>query len=148
MSSIAFAALAIALQSAPAEPVSSFPEGFLAGEYALEAGDVAGAKVLFERCLALLPGNANATYELACAHSRAGEREASLATLELAVAAGFDDAALARWDPDLESVRGDARFAATVGRIPGAGVRAAAWDLVRSCDDWFPCFSADGATRR
>lgn len=146
MLSIAVVGLALAFQSPAPEPPSRFPEHFLAGEYALEAGDIAGAKALFERCLALLPGNANATYELACAQARAGERDASLATLESAVAAGFDDASLARWDPDLESVRGEARFAAALARIKEASKSKSGRDLVRCWDNWFPCFSADGST--
>ena len=49
-------------------------------------------------------------YNLACKHAVEGRRDEALRHLELAIAAGWDDADFARRDEDLASLRGDERF--------------------------------------
>lgn len=52
----------------------------------------------------------DALYNLACAYALQGKKDDALRALEEAVASGFD----VRWhlanDPDLASIRGEARF--------------------------------------
>ena len=53
----------------------------------------------------------NAMYNLACAYSLKGDREAGIKWLEKSVNAGFDSPDKLRYDPDLNNLRSDARFA-------------------------------------
>ncbi len=53
----------------------------------------------------------NAMYNLACAYSLKGDREAGIKWLEKSVNAGFDSPDKLRYDPDLRNLRSDARFA-------------------------------------
>ena len=75
-----------------------------------------------------LPFDAGTHYNLACALARLGRREEALTTLEKAVDLGFRNAGHIGGDPDLESLRGEARFAAAVARAaqPAQGP-AAGW---------------------
>lgn len=73
----------------------------------LVAGDGRTAAEQFTAALALAPEQPTLLYGLACAQARAGERELALATLNRAAARGYADAALAEWDRDLASLRGD-----------------------------------------
>src|SRR6185312_14910243 len=53
----------------------------------------------------------SARYNLACAYSLIGDREAGIDWLTQAVSSGFDDPDKVRYDPDLNNLRGDPRFA-------------------------------------
>ena len=52
----------------------------------------------------------NAMYNLACAYSLKGDREAGIKWLEKSVNAGFDGNDNLKYDPDLNNLRSDARF--------------------------------------
>jgi hypothetical protein len=98
---------------------------YVAGSRALEAGDldVAGASFTVARSLA--PRNTATLLQSAATDARRGKVETALAFLDEAVAAGFDDAALLEWDPDLDSLRQDARFVALVDRVRSTAKQAA-----------------------
>jgi tetratricopeptide (TPR) repeat protein len=73
-------------------------------------GEFGEAKARLEAALERFPDAGGLLYNLACAESRLGERDAALAHLERAIEIwpGFREAAIG--DPDFESVRDDPRF--------------------------------------
>ncbi|MCK6446683.1 MAG: hypothetical protein L6Q99_09860 [Planctomycetes bacterium] len=89
-----------------------------AADASLVAGDGRKAAEQFTAALALAPEQPTLHYGLACAWARAGERELALATLNRAAEHGYADAALAEWDPDLASVRGDPLWPAKLRAAP------------------------------
>lgn len=103
------------------EEARAYQESFTRGTSALKEGRFAEGIAAFERCLELLPGDPASTYNVACGHALAGERDEAFAWLERAADAGFGDRdarfELARTDPDLQSLRSDPRFAAFVERM-------------------------------
>ena len=72
----------------------------------------------FERAAAALtqavehlsPNSASAMYNLACTYALKGDRAMGLEWLEKAINAGFDNSDKVRDDPDIASLRGEARF--------------------------------------
>lgn len=64
------------------------------------------------------PDNDYALYMLAVAHAQRGEHAEALAHLERAIAINPDNRALARRDPDLDSLRDDDAFRATLDTAP------------------------------
>lgn len=96
---------------------SAYVESFLAGSSALESGNVKEAEKSFRECERLEPANANCEYALACCASRQGSTADAVAHLRGAVDFGFDDVALARWDPDLDFVRHAHEFDTVLGAI-------------------------------
>jgi hypothetical protein len=56
-------------------------------------------------------------YNLACARALQKRADEAFAALDKAIAAGFSDAKMLREDSDFAAVRGDARFAKTLGRL-------------------------------
>lgn len=92
---------------------------FAAGKYEAAA----------EKCreeIALVPTSPAPRYNLACALARVGESEAALDALAKAVELGYDDADHMTEDPDLESIRGEERFAAILGKAKAANAAALA----------------------
>ena len=85
-------------------------DGYLAGSRALERRDFATAHAELEAAHALLPRHAGTAYQLACLNAAEGRRAAALEWLRAAIERGFADAAVARWDADLASLRGDEEF--------------------------------------
>lgn len=74
------------------------------------SGDFERALALHERA-ATFPGNrATALYNLACASAMLGRSDDAFAALRRAADAGFSNAEHAKSDPDLASLRADARF--------------------------------------
>ena len=73
-------------------------------------GEYAEAKARLERALERYPDAGGLLYNLACAESRLGERDAALGHLERAIELwpGFREAAAG--DPDFEAIRDDPRF--------------------------------------
>jgi len=77
-----------------------------------------GADVAAERTFTRLVeerGGAGDAYQLACAQGRQGKVDAALTSLDRAVALGFHDRGLADGDVDLQTVRGDPRYARLFG---------------------------------
>ena len=74
--------------------------------------DLDRAVVALNRAVNLLDyKGSDAMYNLACAYSLKGDRDAGLQWLEKAVNNGFDSPAKLRNDPDINNLRSDARFA-------------------------------------
>lgn len=69
------------------------------------------------------PDNDYALYMLAVAHAQRGEHAEALAHLERAIALNPENRALARRDPDLEMLRDDESFQATLDAAPRFGDR-------------------------
>jgi dienelactone hydrolase len=94
------------------------------GVPAMQRGDMAAAIRIWEGALAAtaaLPqaGGVHRTvlYNLACAHARAGQRDAAFERLGQAIASGFGPRAVLAEDEDLISLRADPRFAALLERV-------------------------------
>ena len=64
------------------------------------------------------PDNDHALYMLAVAHAQRGEHAEAIAHLERAIALNPENRALARRDPDLEALRHDESFRATLDSAP------------------------------
>jgi hypothetical protein len=111
--------LAIALQAAPTstERLRGFVEALRAADAALVAGNGGLARGQFERALQLSDPNPTVAYGLACAAAREGQEERALDWLDRALEWGWVDQAVARWDPDLDSVRSASRFEALLERM-------------------------------
>ena len=96
------------------------------GVYRIGKGDLDAAEADLKTILGRNGRHILAHYNLACIHAlraaRATERAAAeidlaFASLATAIDAGFRDAALLESDPDLESLRGDARFQKILDRV-------------------------------
>jgi hypothetical protein len=83
---------------------------------------------LLEAAEEALPGTAEVAYARAVAHTRAGNTERALEALDEARRRGWLDAAVARWDPALEPLRDEARFAAILNLMDGDARAADAAD--------------------
>lgn len=138
-------AAATAQQAKAGPPVSAAARGLWGAQFALQVGDLAAARSLYEDILAAPtpagtagdPGRSVAHYNLACLWARtaagrlmpsgeaqpppAGEAAACLdrcfEQLRLAIQAGWADAAGMEQDEDLAPARRDARWQATVAAM-------------------------------
>lgn len=84
---------------------------FLLGYARHARGEFRSALVAHRRAAGFPRRKAIALFNVTCAHARLGETDDALAAFGEAVAAGFRDRGLVATDPDLESIRGDARLA-------------------------------------
>jgi len=84
---------------------------------ALASGNLDSARDLLLRQIEINARDADAWYDLARVYSRGGDTALALKSLAAAQEAGFADAARLRADPDLESVRAQAGFAAVLERM-------------------------------
>lgn len=109
-------------------PVEGRFWGQLAEAY-FRSGAYGRAIETYERAIELGAGYpAEATYQIACCHALLGERDRALATLDVAFARGYRHVEHAQHDPDLASLRDDARYRAIVGLIDtGALSRDEGW---------------------
>jgi len=82
---------------------------------AVQANDLAKARGFFEKSWTLgkLP---TAAYNLACLDAREKKTDAAFASLDRALAAGFDDEKALATDPDLEPLRSSSRWRTVVDR--------------------------------
>jgi WD40 repeat protein len=111
--------LAIALQAAPTSTgqLRGFMEALRSADAALVAGNPGLAREQFERALQVSDRNPTIAYGLACAAARAGQEERALDWLDRALEWGWVDQAVARWDPNLDSLRSASRFEALLERM-------------------------------
>lgn len=63
------------------------------------------------------PQRATALYNLACAYALDGEKEKAIESVARAIEAGLRNKGLYRGDPDLASIRGDARFETLIANL-------------------------------
>jgi adenylate cyclase len=84
---------------------------------AAKLGDATRARALSERALAARPDEFATAYNLACAFAVLDDRERALQLLEQATQRDRGNLAWIEQDPDLDSLRGDARFEAIVDRL-------------------------------
>lgn len=103
---------ALALAQIPVTHDADWIAPFLRGSRALEQGNARAALYLFGEAERHQPGRPQVAWQRACAAARLGNVDAAFLCLDECVAYGGGDAALLAWDPDLESLRGDPRFAA------------------------------------
>lgn len=99
-----------------AEPTSAVA-WFNLGYSLHAAGRLEEALIAHEQAASFPAFESRASYNLACAHALLGETEAALDALQRAVAAGFEDLSGLRSDPDLDALRGEARFHALLDEI-------------------------------
>ena len=95
--------------------------GFYIPRDLLPRGEYRRAETALELAVLIREDNAAAWYNLACARARLERPDEALDALERAIAAGYTDAGHIAADPDLESLRGDVRFAALVARARETG---------------------------
>lgn len=101
-----------------AEPELADRYGVLAdsGHALCVAGKNLEAVTYFRRQYELIPAGKWGAYNLACAFARAGQNDSAWAWLARVTDAGWDDPDQLGWDTDLDSLRGDPRFAPLVQR--------------------------------
>lgn len=90
----------------------------------LQQGRPAEAAELFARWLEADPRDEGSWYNQACALALAGKKDAALEAFEKAVDGGWKDFEHSLRDPDLETLRAEARFQAAVERCKAAATRA------------------------
>ena len=90
-------------------PASPF-EHWYAAQGPFSRGDYEGAIAIASDGLADYPEHPSLRYQLACYSALAGDREAALEHLRVAVAGNPETAAWAADDADLDSIRDDPRF--------------------------------------
>jgi adenylate cyclase len=87
---------------------------------AANLGDLERTEELARRALAARPDEFATYYNLGCAFALLGRRERALELLDRAVHHGRGNLEWFEQDPDLDSLRGDARFEEIVGRLRSA----------------------------
>lgn len=108
---------AVAAQDAPVLPMSDAQLETEAYTLAT-SGDYARALPLFEEMARRDPDSFVPPYNIASALAQLGRTEEALDALERAIALGFDDLAHLRHDPDLQPLRGTARFKTILDQWP------------------------------
>ena len=87
-------------------------EAWLEAAPFLEAGEPERGIEIFERTLAMYPGNPNVLYNLACFEALAGRADGALEHLAEAVEGDLRTREWAQTDSDFDSIRSDPRFPA------------------------------------
>jgi thiol-disulfide isomerase/thioredoxin len=90
------------------------------GYQLLDEGKIDEAVAAFTRQTGLVPTSAWGYYNAACAYGRTGQVDAGIDWLGRAVAHGWCDAEHLGYDNDMDSLRGDPRFAVLVTRADSA----------------------------
>lgn len=98
-------------------------ERVYAATVALNSGDHAGALDHLQRALAEDPDSDHAHYTMAVALGMRGRPDEALTHLRRAVALNPDNRAIAREDPDLESIRNHHQFGQALNTPPAPGRR-------------------------
>lgn len=86
---------------------------------AAKRGDFARARALCQQEMAAEPNNPEHRYHFACIEAMIAAKEVDLAftALDQAATLGYANLAVAKMDPDLAVLRGDARFAGFIARV-------------------------------
>jgi tetratricopeptide (TPR) repeat protein len=84
----------------------------------LATGGAERAVESFQHVLEYVPNDAAVLYNFACAQARAGHAGAALDALGRSIDNGYKDRKNLSSDPDLQSLRGEPRFAELVHRLP------------------------------
>lgn len=130
--------ISLALGLLAQEPTSdglAYVRAHRAADVALVASKLDEAREQFTKCLSLSPSSAAAAYALACTEARASKRDEAFEWLDRAVELGYADAAVAEWDADLATIRGDERFRAALERMrKNAGARGEASSFAQIVD--------------
>jgi adenylate cyclase len=87
---------------------------------AAHEGDVERARGFGDRAMAARPDDFSTAYNVACAHALLGEHDRAVELLDRAVRHGRGNLGWIEHDTDFESLRGDPRFEAIVGRLRAA----------------------------
>ena len=74
---------------------------------------------LLERCLEVSGDDPSVLYNAGCIYALSGQAERALDLLDAAVGSGWGSRDWLEHDPDLDSLRGDPRFAEIVARTKG-----------------------------
>lgn len=119
LSLVVAAGPSLALAQPPACPADRAVAAYQRGDYAVAAD-------LFDEASRCGADEASVHYNAACAQSLAGRRDAAFASLERAVAQGFDDVELLAADGDLASLRQDPRWPALLASVETAKLRTVA----------------------
>jgi len=82
------------------------------------------------------PADPIGRYNLACKHALAGERDAAFEWLDKAIAVGFGSVDTMEKDPDLASLRGDARWRGVVERARAKANPCKTLPEARQLDFW------------
>ena len=90
---------------------------FARADSAYRIGDYETSAGLYLQGLQVRPWDSGSIYNLACCYGLLGRGDLAAAYLQRAWDAGFDDIGHIQWDPDFESVREDAEFAALVEEL-------------------------------
>jgi mannose-6-phosphate isomerase-like protein (cupin superfamily) len=108
---IADGTLVLTAGAKPGEPYEQQPWEVNSEVFPLfDRGDFASAKKLLVEALAERPDSGGLLYNLSCAESQLGEKEAALEHLRRAVEISDEFAEYAKSDADLEAIRSDPRF--------------------------------------
>jgi choline-sulfatase len=99
-----------------------FPAVVQAGNSARRLGDAARAAASFQQAASLRPDSWIPWYNLACLRATTGDHDGAIQALGESVKRHIADPTLLQSDPDLASLRNDARFAA-LARGAGPGTR-------------------------
>ncbi len=100
------------------------------------AGVVAAALAAPYPARAAEPTDPVGRYNLACKHALAGERDAAFEWLDKAIAVGFGAVDTLEKDPDLASLRGDARWRGVVERARARANPCKTLPEARQLDFW------------
>ena len=88
----------------------------------LMAGDLDGALEAFHEQVTMFPDVAWGYYNLACANARTGNIDEAFVQLGAAVDHGWDDPEHLGYDPDMDPLRDDPRYAAILERVKAKAV--------------------------
>lgn len=117
---------------------------FQRAEQAQAESDLEGTERWFRAALEVDPENATVAYHLAGAFARAEQVEEAFTWLTNAVEWGWRDDAVLAWDPDLERLREDGRWAGLLERGSRPEEEAQGIEIRSRMGLWKPCVSADG----
>src|SRR5688572_30484794 len=121
--------LSILLATTPADPYAKALALY-------SAGDMTAAAKAFESAIAAGVNPVASRYNAACAHARAGNKDAALTHLEKLAASGYVNAPAVAIDADFASLKTEPRFQAVLQRMNANVVRCKDDPDARQLDFW------------